>query len=526
MINDKNTNKNFLTIVTQNSFWSSLNFVFVGITGLVVSIILTRYFGASKYGVYAYMTSLVAILAIVLDFGIGQAINKYVPKYFWYEEKKSIAIKIFLAATYLRLIVSVLIIAILCLTLSHWIGVVNIADPDVRRLLLIAILGSLVSFLSAHLLNFLSATQNFKKVAIANIVGSTLNIIFILAVIFLSKGIAYILAASILTNFAVACYAFFQVKPLLIYKEFPETVVDRKEIVKYTWLAYINVLVQFVLWSYSEVIFLGKYSPSAEIGFYSLAYTMAIIFTSFVGVLQKSLQNAQFEVLETEEKRSDRMCYLAIKYGLILFIPIANLLVLFIGNAVNLVYGSGFVKIQSIFPLVLYSSIIGVIFTPIFIKIANQNKKFSKTILIILLGAVLNLVLDYFLIRKYSSIGAGVANFLSQAVTTTLLLTYVLRSTRYYIDWRKVWKLLAWAVIFSLLFVALSVITKLVIIKLIAGIILLFLSFRALVWLKVFCYEDVEILDNLMGFSPRLLIPIVQKARNMIKKISDNSALN
>ena len=62
-------------ILNNDYSLSLINKIYSMIIGLITSIFLTRYLGVIYKGDYAYITELVAVLAVVFGLGINQSIH-------------------------------------------------------------------------------------------------------------------------------------------------------------------------------------------------------------------------------------------------------------------------------------------------------------------------------------------------------------------------------------------------------------------------------------------------------------------
>ena len=89
----------FLT-VAHNSFWNLVNYIITGVTSVAITIILTRSLGTEKYGNYSFFMTILAVGSLFLDFGLGQAIAKYIPRYFNDPENKALSVRIFLKSLF------------------------------------------------------------------------------------------------------------------------------------------------------------------------------------------------------------------------------------------------------------------------------------------------------------------------------------------------------------------------------------------------------------------------------------------
>ena len=433
--------KNYVSIIAENSFWNLINYVLTGVSGLVVSILLARSLGTGDYGVYSFLVSIVAVACVFLDFGIGQAINKYIPRYFADPKNKGLAIKIFEKSLFIQFVITVLLSVILILTQGLWCGLIKVNHLNMNVYITILLISLTPQVIARQVMNFLSATQNSKIIALINLASQILNLILVVIFAILFKNLMLIFVMQVIISLFTCFLLYKYVKPLLHYEANPTKAIKLKEIKNFTLLAYANTILTFIVWSYSEVFFLGYYSSPEEVGFYTLAFSLASIVSSLPGLYLRTTYNVQFELIEKrEEILADKISSSNVKIMTILFLPLSIFITYFSKTIIGLMYGTSYEKVHIILPFVLFGTIISTTLGAPIIKANNDNKIFGNTVGISVMGAILNLALNYLLIPRYNSIGAGIANFLSQIILTIILLIYVFNAIKIKVDWLKIIK--------------------------------------------------------------------------------------
>lgn len=492
--------------IASNSFWNVINYITTGLVGFLITVLLARSFGPDQYGVYSLFTTIVVVGAIILDLGIGQVTFKYIPRYFNDEENKGLSVIIFYRTLSFQLILAV-ILSLIALALSPiLLRYINFGHTDTGYLLVIAILSLIPSTVSKQFTNFLSATLNTKKIAIANLIVQAINITLIIIFSLVYKNLVLILFSQLIVYLILSLILYIYLVPLLKYNQKPQKVLDFKDIRNFAFLAYVNVILTFVVWSYSEIFFLTHYSSIKEVGFYSLAFFLASILSSIPGLYLRNAFNVQFELLEKgEDERVDQMSSRNVKLMSVIFLPLAVLIVYFSSDVINLIYGVNYTKVAIILPLVLFGTIISTtIGSPIF-RANNHNKVFGKTVVITLIGALVNISLDYLLIPRFASIGAGWANFISQILLTFVLVFYVFRVLKIKIDWLKVIKVYGLNVVLAIFLFGGSLISSFIIFKILIFMLGLYLYTWLLIGFNIFDHVDALILEKITAYSPKFI---------------------
>jgi O-antigen/teichoic acid export membrane protein len=509
----------YVVSVAQNSLWNFVNYVVTGVAGVVAGVILTRTLGAQQYGSYAFFSSMLVVGSLFLDFGLGQAIAKYVPRYYNDPENKGLGIQIFLSTLAFQLMVSVLVVAILLLSLGYWRGLIRVDTAQAGILAIITVSTLVPAVLSKQVTNFLGATRNSKPIAIAAIVTQLLSLAMITIFGIIYKNLPLILLGQLAVN-AVACAVLWTVaRPLLRFERPSKKILPFNDLRTYSLLAYLNVILTFVVWSYSEVFFLGYYAPVKEVGFYTLAFSVASIVASVPGLYLRTAYTVQFELLELgEEERSDRIASMNVKLMSILFLPLAIYISYFAKPIVSLLYGSSYDTVSVILPLVLFGTIISTTIGSPIIKASNDNKVFGGTIALTLLGAIVNLILDYLLIPRYQSIGAGIANLFSQLILTAILLSYAFRAMRIHIDWLRIVKVYGINLILAGTLALASIASESFAWRLLIAAMSAYGYFLILVGSHIFDEMDAKIVSKVGSHVPRRIAPAFEAIQRQISR--------
>ena len=513
------TEKSHLHIVASNSFWNSINFFVTLFLGFLVSVILTRYLGPSRYGVYSYAITLVTVSAMFLDFGIGQAINKYIPRYYDDENNKGLAVNLYKKTLYLKLISAIILLVISLLSFGFIQRLVNIDSSSSSTILLITLFSVLPAVMSSHIVNYLTATQNFRKIVISNTLAQLFNISLVICIVIFKFDLIFAIAVPMLVNVFLALTLYFNVKPLLVYSKTPTKTLAKNDVINFCSMAYLNTIIQFIVWSYSEIFFLNRYAPTREIGFYSLAFGLSAMISSLPNLFLKVIYNAQFELMEKgEHDRADQMTFMSIKYISMIFLPLGIFLSFFMVNISRLLYGHGYEKVGIIFPIILFGTLLSTTMSPLTLKIVNNNKKFRMIIFMSIGGAVLNILLDIALIHRFSSVGAGVANFVSQFSVLVFSLIYILGTTSFAFNWKPLIKVYALNLLTGVMVLLAAIIVTNLWIKIVFALVLVAFYLQILRIAGIFSNDDLLIINSLKNFIPKKAQPVINLITKYIEK--------
>lgn len=511
--------RNYLEIVTKGSFWNGFNFIILGLAGFITSVILTRYLGADRFGTYSYIVGLITAVSLLLDFGFGQAFHKYFPRYINDPDNRGIALNLFKKMTRFQTGACVVVTVLLWLSVSTWKPWLSSDISNETTIILLSITILIPAVLFKQITYFFSASYGFRDIALTNVFVQITTFIGIVVAVYWQFGLAAFIVIILINRIVgtVILFTVFERKfGRMTYEA--QKVFDTKEFLRYTPLAYIDSVLQ-VVWSYSEIFFLDKYSTAREVGYYSLAFSLAGIITSFMSVLQRSVYNAQFELLELKkEYQSDIMAYMVAKYSSLIFLPVFTFTTITINTVVTVFYGTAYSKVALIFPFVLLGAIFAQISTPIFTKTSNSNRQFGTTIIISLVCAVINIALDITLIPKYASFGAGIASFTSQSLVVLAMTVYVFTVRRFspVIYWTQIIKILFINGVISIGLFAIFTQLASPLFKIASLLLSLPIYYIALKQWRIFEPRDKEIIAATLRLSPRFIRPLIQEISKLI----------
>jgi len=500
------TEKNYFHTIAKDSLWNTTNVAVTGVSSFIFSILLARFLHPDTYGRYIFIITVINVAVMLFDFGISSALNKYVPKYLNDKENKKIAVNFFKKTTTFQFVVVLAVVLLGWFLRDRLKGYLPLNNGNYDLVFLFISLSVIFSVLSKQVVNYLSAAGGFRKVTLANIVVVLVNLVLIILFNFLGFGINQYLFIPAIINILLVTLLARNFNPYISYSKGDSVKsIDTKEVVTYSAISYINLIILYIIYSYSEVFFLNRFSEHKEVGFYTLAFMLSMIISTLPMLFHRPLFNAQYELLEKgEEDRSDNMTYFAVKFSSIIFIPVVILACYFMRDLVGLVYGSDYLKVATIFPFCILGSIISTILAPISLKVNNHNRLFGIATLLTIIGAALNIAIDIILIPKYGSIGAGIANFTSQLVVVITTLSYILRNVHVVIDWGIIIRIFFTNVFLALILFSTLLLSSNVVIKIFLVIPILSLYLSALKHLKILEARDSLFLDSLIILFPQL----------------------
>ena len=163
-----------------------------------------------------------------------------------------------------------------------------------------------------------------------------------------------------------------------------------------------------------DQIMLGEMKGAKEVGIYSAAVRISELWYFIPTAIVSSVAPAIYAAKEKSEhhyyKRIGQLLRLLTYISLAIAIPMTFLS----NNVILMMFGSGYLEASPILAVHIWASLfvfMGIATLPWFIAEGLNNISLGKT----LLGAILNVILNFLLIPEYGGFGATIATISSQA---------------------------------------------------------------------------------------------------------------
>lgn len=377
--------------------------------GFVLSIVLARSLGEAGFGQYAYALALVSVLSIVSNFGLSVFMVRDVARVHG------------LAGEYLGKAVMVKsIVALLCVlgALS-----VNLLLGYPWELILVALLLSLslpFQSLLQSCQSIFQALERMEYIGGLSVARSTLSLLLIVGVLSLGYALPTMMFMQTVSYAAIAGLAFYVLKRQIgpVRLSFPQG-----ELLSFVrgGLPFLYITLVYVLFYRMDVLMLQKMKGEAAVGWYGAAYELVNGFY-FIPII---LSTALFPVFSRQSSTSleelRESCGYALKYLLMMAVPLSVGLWILAPEIIPLLYGDRF--LLSIGTLQVLSATLCLFFPDeILAYVLTSLDRARELVLINIAGLATNIALNLWLIPVYGHRGAAVATVMALAVAT--LLTY------------------------------------------------------------------------------------------------------
>lgn len=375
-------------------------------------IVLARTLTPAEYGLFSAVLTFTIFFLFFRDLGMGDALVRFIPQF--QVEKKFDKIKTALVGTFAVQLLTSLILAVLFILFADVLASDYFKDAQAKPLVLIFV-GYIMT--SIFFTNLKSIFQGFQRMTIYPVVELAKNsTVLLLTLLFFSLGLgvrapawAYALASLILfvifVPVALRTFSFYRYR-------ITNVLAQTKELF-FFGLPMIFTDIGGKLIGYTDTLMLTYYASLSEVGIYNVVLPTALM----VVFLGKSTGSVVYPLVselwaKKDLRRLTAGLVLWYKYAFVLLIPVIGILFLFSGVFLSLFFGPAYATGALALQILLVGTV--------FYLVASLNShtltaigQAKRVTVIIFIAALLNVLLNAFLIPRYSIAGAAVATLVS-----------------------------------------------------------------------------------------------------------------
>lgn len=372
-------------------------------SGLFVGVYVARYLGPENYGILNYAISFVALFAVIASLGLDEiVINELV---------QSTHLRNTILGTAFGLKIFGTLITI-CLILISFIFHFN--ESQINSYILIIALSYI--FQPFYVIDFYFQSRVQAKFLVqANILSLIINSIIRLILVIINADLIYFVLVSILDTFIVA------IGLLILYTKQNLRISDwnfnfslAKNLLKSSWpLIFSGVVV--MIYMRIDQIMLKEMVGFDKVGIYSAAVRISELWyfipMAIGGSFFPALINAKIQDERIFLKRISLFLTFMVLISYIIIIPI----ICFSDDIIMLLYGEKYLEASQVLTISIWATTFVFIGTASgkYMVIENLTKSmFYRTFC----GAIINVVMNLFLIPRYGMVGAAYSTLVAQAV--------------------------------------------------------------------------------------------------------------
>jgi O-antigen/teichoic acid export membrane protein len=386
----------------SNISWNVLGKVCVQILLFGVSILLTRYLGKERLGVYATLLVIPSFVRLLNQFGLETLINKKLPELMVEDPTGRQGRYLVRKALAIRAMTTLIFGVVLYVGLPHYLSLIHMPELIDYRFALIAYF--FIITLNSIFSTLFMTRLEYKTVTLTEIFCAFLNLCFLGIFIFLDYGVFGVLYAYVFST-TINILIYFVLADLKGKTKVP----DLHEIVPLARASYLTSLLSIGLITQSDILLMNYFhvEPS-RIGFYHLATGLGAMLAFVlvgVGPLALSILSETY-AKESTEGLSRIWCQI-VGFASFLTVPIFVFVFFNAESLISFVYGEQFGPAGKV--LVFYilfsgvATIAGYDFVTSTLFILHRR---DTVVRVTVEGSFINIGLNLILIPLYQEMGA------------------------------------------------------------------------------------------------------------------------
>lgn len=422
----------------KKAFFNGLADLITLVTGLGASIILTRALGPHEWGIYSQILWFISLLTTLLGFGLTYTTMRYfavVAPSASRQQLKNLLTGLFAIQLGLGTLGAYLLFRFPAAILS---AIGWRLDPLFIQIAAVTILAATLVQVSVSVLRGL---QRFGSLSVVAACSACLSFLCALLTLLHPHALTLLWLTAITQTITIPfilAVVFHNIRSLdrAVVNQ-TESPLRWREIFKYTSLVYLTSIADQIIWQRSEIFFLAHLSDPSESGYYSLAYTIAIlgvttIPTAIAGVLTPmfaSIRHHSFSSVEIATVYCKAFSYISY-----IVLPSMIGMIIISDPLITALYGDQYRAVIPVLQILAVSAAIGVMARPSASIIHAVNK--PQILLFGTLTAIpVNLFLAWILVPYLGAQGAAIANLSAQSINAGIAMIYTLIAVKLNYDW-------------------------------------------------------------------------------------------
>jgi len=394
--------------ILQNSFWYGIEIAADIVLGAIASIVTARVMGPELLGHFVYFVFLTNVAGRLGGLGMASAAKKYIAEHLARDEKGLVRL-VFFAVLRMQTVLAV-VIPLLGIGFLMLFG-----DPTHRTmacLLVLSIGPALVSVVPA-MANV--AAESFSRNVPGALLGLFAYVTTVALTLTLDWGLVGLASAVLLrrsVEMTVRLWPAIRWMKSLPVVPSPEGL--NRKVLAFSGQALAVSVLMIVVWDRSELLFLKQFSSITELAFYTVAFGLTEQILMLPNIFGGAVGAALMAEHGRNQDRAGERAANAMRYMCLMVFPIHVGIAALSSPLIRLTYGPAYLPAIHVLSIAMLLAIPKAFFWmpwSVYQAADRQATMFRW----LLAAAILNLTLDATLIPHYGSIGAALANGISQA---------------------------------------------------------------------------------------------------------------
>ena len=411
------------------------NFLIKAITlafGFIASVVVARFLGPDKYGIYSFVMWLLYVVGLLVNLGINTTVTKYVSEY-WGRKDLSTISSIFKKLFRFEILVGVVVSLLLFFfapLIARWYK-----NPELSLYLKVAATVLLPLGLMWLYNGLFCGLQRYDLIAKINLVVSPLTVGIILLVMYLSGRMEWFVAVSTMTNvLLVISYVYLKRTKFDFIPGGGRRTADgglevvpnlSSKLFKFSASVFVVLVLDAIVWERFGILFLSIFSTSTEIAFYNVAFilssrTMILLPGALTGILLPAMSEVygggNKEDLAKVHSNSTR--YLAM-----LSFPLCLGGIAIAHQLLPVLYGPSYQPASLLFAILLIGGAVGSISTSSSSLLYGTELQ-RIVVKVGILSALVNLTICRLSVPAWGAKGVALATTLAQVISGMSLMFY------------------------------------------------------------------------------------------------------
>lgn len=398
---------------------SYITIAFNIITGLLYTPWMISQIGQNNYGLYTLASSLISIF--IIDFGIGQAVARFISKYKADGDQQSI--NNLLGIVYkLYLIMDVIVLAILIIVYffinNIYAGLTPSELASFKVVYIIAATFSIISFPFTTLNGIFIAYEKFIYFKVCDLLNKILTVALMIMALLFGYGLYALVVINAICGLVIIAIKFFIIKtktPIKVNFNYKSKIV-LKDIFSFSTWSMIITIAEQLCFNITPTI-LGVVSNSANIAVFGIANTLEGYVFTFANAINGMFLPTVSRMVK-KENSDENILQLMIKIGRIQLIIIGLIIIEFISvgkEFIILWMGKEYVTAYYCSILFILPSIISLTQEIANTTVVALNKVKQKSYVYIA-SSIINIVLSLILSQFLGVLGASISICISYFV--------------------------------------------------------------------------------------------------------------
>ncbi len=394
--------------------------------GFVASVVVARFLGPEKYGLYSFVIWALSTIALLGNLGIPTTITKYVSEYWGKKDFAAIGaiVSRLLKVKLLSGVLVGLLLFFLAPLISRWYH-----NPDLTLYLRVAAFVIPPLGLMWFYNGLFCGLQRFDLIARINLIVSPVTVMVFLLVIYFGGAIEQLVAVSVVANvLLVAGYLYHKRTKFAVIRKGPAKYDFEGKLLKFSASAFVVLLLEAIIWERFGIFFLSIFSTPTEIAFYNVAFilssrTMILLPGALTGILLPAMS----EVYGTGNKDElARVHANSTRYLAMLSLPICLGGIAIARQMFPVLYGPSFQPAAFVFAILILGGAVGSIATSSSSLLYGAELQ-RVVVRAGILSALINVSASLLLVPILGAKGAALAGASAQVAGGVVMIFYAYR---------------------------------------------------------------------------------------------------